>query len=205
MAKLRVPSPHSQLSPAFIISIFIEFVSKSLLCLPLPSLPAQQSVRSCHFSTRKMYPSEPCTPGDWGWGASPSGTKGFRSAGPCTDPGAVYLFHSVATCRSIISEEQTAQLLLSPCHHFPSHTQNIHMTSYLQLREQERCSSGSGHCTHSLGGIGEDRAPQAHKQTDGSPWDPSFASCQPCGPAAQSPVGSPVCSPGSWVLASPGL
>ena len=131
VAKLRVPSPHSQLSPAFIISIFIEFVSKSLLCLPLPSLSAQQSIRSCHFSTRKMYPSEPCTPGDWGWGASPSGTKGFRSAGPCTDPGAVYLFHSVATSRSIISEEQTARLL-SPCHHFPSHTHRMstwHLTS----------------------------------------------------------------------------
>ena len=95
-----------------------------------------------------MYPSETCTQET---GASPSGTEGFRSVGPCTDPGAVYLFHSVATCHSIISEEQTARLLLSPCHHFSSHTQNIHMTSYLQLREQERCSSGSGHCTHSLG------------------------------------------------------
>ena len=93
--------------------------------IPLPSLPAQQSVRSCHFSTRKMYPSEPCTPGDWGWGASPSGTKGFRSAGPCTDPGAVYLFHSVATSRSIISEEQAIKLFLSLCHHFPSHTHRM--------------------------------------------------------------------------------
>ena len=145
-----MPSPHSQLSPAFVISVLIEFVSKSLLCLPPPSLPAQQSIRSCHFPTRKMSPSEPCTPGDRG--ASPAGTEGFGLAGLCTDPGAGYLFHSVATCHSIISEEQTTRLLLSPCPHFPSHTQNIHRTSYLQLREQERCSSGSATAHTAWGG-----------------------------------------------------
>lgn len=44
------------------------------------------------------------------------------------------------------------------------------MVSYLQLREQDRCSGRSSHCTHSLGG--EDRALQADRQKDRRPWDP---------------------------------
>lgn len=55
----------------------------------------------------------------------------------------------------------------------------------------------------SLGGSVRTGPCEAGRQTDGSPWDPSFASFKPCGPAAQSPVKSPVCSPGCWVLASP--
>ena len=70
----------------------------------------------------------------------------------------------MATCPSIISKEQTAQLLLSLCHHFPLHAQNVHMASYLQLREQDRCSGRSSHYTHSLGG--EDRALRADGQKD---------------------------------------
>ena len=162
VAKLRVPSPHSQLSPAFVISVLIEFLFPSPCCASHLPLCLHSTQSGAAISLPERCPHQSLAPQETG--ASPAGTEGFGSAGLCTDPGAGYLFHSVATCHSIISEEQTTQLLLSPCTQFPSHTQSIHRTSNLQLREQERCSSGSA-TAHTAWGIAVRTGPC--RQTDG--------------------------------------
>ena len=169
VAKLRVPSPHSQLSPAFVISVLIEFLFRSPCCASHLPLCLHSTQSGAAISLPERCPHQSLAPQETG--ASPAGTEGFGSAGLCTDPGAGIPFSSVATCHSIISEEQTTQLLLSHCHHFPSHTQNVHVAPYLQLRKRERCSREGGRCMLSLG-VRTGPCRQADRQIDRRPWDP---------------------------------
>ena len=73
---------------------------------------------------------------------------------------------------------------------FPSAHTECPQATYLQLREQDRCSGRSGRCTRSLG-----VRTGPCRQTDARVGAPDPASYT-CDPAAQSPVATPVCSPG---------
>lgn len=117
-----------------------------------------------------MSSSEPCTPGDRG--ASPAGTEDFRSAGLCTDPGAGIPFSSVAACHSIISEEQTTQLLLSLCHHFPSHTHRMSTWRLTSNSGSRRGAQEGVAAACSAWGVRTGPCRQADRKIDRRPWDP---------------------------------
>ena len=117
------------------------------------------------------------------------GAGAARVAGPCTDPGRV----SIPLCGHVSFHHLRGAGRLAPpesLSSFPSAHTECPQASYLQLREQDRCSGRSGRCTRSLG-----VRTWPCRQTDARVGAPDHAS-HPCDPAAQSPVATPVCSPG---------
>lgn len=123
-------------------------------------------------------------------GAGPAGTEGLGPAAPCTDQGPWVRFAPrppVLPPRLRIRPPAPPGSPLSfpfthtgcPCDVFPP-TQGAG-----QMLRREPTQAG-----------GEDRAADGQTDRLKSRGNPDSASYQPRGPAAQSPVGSPVCSPG---------
>lgn len=87
-----------------------------------------------------VSPLEPHSPGDREGQVQPEWQAPALTQAVC-------LFHSVATCPSIISEEQAARPLLSLCHHSPLHTQNVHrrLTSNSESRTDVQAGAAAAH------------------------------------------------------------